>query len=168
MSKSMISAAGGLSAEDRAKLIPDNVREGVTLFEGTAKEVVGSFLGPQYYMLMTTANAENMHWTVCLAQSKEVQEIAYGPYTWTPTPTVKLPVGTYQVVCKLVGSTPYRPVQVSLTGADVEDITIIDGHRVKITVFESCTVSVPLPCLVYPTNSGRFAAFIAFYEIEGE
>ena len=43
MSKGLIGAAGGLSAEDREKLIPENLREGVTLFEGTAKEVVGSF-----------------------------------------------------------------------------------------------------------------------------
>ena len=44
MSTSMIGAAGGLSAEDREKLVPENLREGVTLFEGTSKEVVGNLL----------------------------------------------------------------------------------------------------------------------------
>lgn len=44
MSTSMIGAAGGLSAVDREKLIPENLREGVTLFEGTSKEVVGSLV----------------------------------------------------------------------------------------------------------------------------
>lgn len=44
MSTSMIGAAGGLSAADREKLVPENLREGVTLFEGTSKEVVGSLI----------------------------------------------------------------------------------------------------------------------------
>lgn len=42
MSKSMMGAAGGLSATDRAKLIPENIREGVILFSGTPKEVNGA------------------------------------------------------------------------------------------------------------------------------
>lgn len=33
---------GGLSAADKAKLIPENIREGVTFFEGTPNEVVGT------------------------------------------------------------------------------------------------------------------------------
>ena len=33
---------GGLSAADMAKLIPENIREGVTLFEGTPREVTGT------------------------------------------------------------------------------------------------------------------------------
>ncbi len=36
---------GGLSAVDRAKLIPGNIRAGVVLFEGTSREVVGSHDG---------------------------------------------------------------------------------------------------------------------------
>lgn len=44
MSKSMMSAAGGgLSAADKAKLIPGNIKKGVTFFQGTSKEVVGTF-----------------------------------------------------------------------------------------------------------------------------
>ena len=43
MSKGMLGAAGGLSAEDREKLIPENLREGVVLFAGTAREIVGTF-----------------------------------------------------------------------------------------------------------------------------
>lgn len=42
MSKGMLGAAGGLSAEDREKLIPENVRKGITLFAGTSKEVSGT------------------------------------------------------------------------------------------------------------------------------
>ena len=33
---------GGLSAADRAKLIPENIRSGVTFFEGTPRQVVGN------------------------------------------------------------------------------------------------------------------------------
>ena len=44
MSKRLIAAAGGLSAEDREKLIPENLREGVTLFEGTPREIEGNLL----------------------------------------------------------------------------------------------------------------------------
>ena len=44
MSTSMIGAAGGLSAVDKAKLIPENIREGVTLFEGTPREIEGNLL----------------------------------------------------------------------------------------------------------------------------
>lgn len=43
MSKGMVPAAGGLSAEDRAKLIPENLRKGVILFSGTPKQVVGTY-----------------------------------------------------------------------------------------------------------------------------
>lgn len=42
MSKGMVSAAGGLSAADREKLIPENIREGVVLFSGTPREIVGT------------------------------------------------------------------------------------------------------------------------------
>lgn len=41
MAKCLVGAAGGLSASDKAKLIPENLRDGVKLFEGTSKEIVG-------------------------------------------------------------------------------------------------------------------------------
>lgn len=41
MAKCLVGAAGGLAAADRAKLIPENIRAGVTLFEGTQREVAG-------------------------------------------------------------------------------------------------------------------------------
>lgn len=41
MGKTQQAAGGGLTAADRAKLIPENLRKGVVLFGGTAKEVVG-------------------------------------------------------------------------------------------------------------------------------
>lgn len=34
---------GGLSATDKAKLIPENIKSGVTLFPGTSKQVIGTF-----------------------------------------------------------------------------------------------------------------------------
>lgn len=34
---------GGLSPADKAKLIPENIRDGVTLFSGTSKEVIGDY-----------------------------------------------------------------------------------------------------------------------------
>lgn len=52
MSKSMIAAAGGLSAADRAKIISMNIRAGVTLFEGTVKEVTGTL---REYAVLTSA-----------------------------------------------------------------------------------------------------------------
>lgn len=33
----------GLNSEDKSKLIPENIKKGVTFFEGTSKEVVGTF-----------------------------------------------------------------------------------------------------------------------------
>ena len=42
MGKTQQAAGGGLTAADRAKLIPANLRKGIVLFEGTAKEVVGT------------------------------------------------------------------------------------------------------------------------------
>lgn len=42
MDKCLVGAVGGLPAADRAKLIPANIRAGVTLFAGTQKEVVGT------------------------------------------------------------------------------------------------------------------------------
>ena len=41
MAKCLVGAAGGLPAADRAKLIPANIRAGVTLFAGTQKELIG-------------------------------------------------------------------------------------------------------------------------------
>lgn len=42
MAKCLVGAAGGLSAADKAKLIPENLRDGLKLFEGTSREVVGT------------------------------------------------------------------------------------------------------------------------------
>ena len=41
MAKCLVGAAGGLSAADKAKLIPENIKAGVTLFTGTPREVAG-------------------------------------------------------------------------------------------------------------------------------
>lgn len=41
MAKCLVGAAGGLSAADKAKLIPQNIKAGVTLFAGTPREVAG-------------------------------------------------------------------------------------------------------------------------------
>ena len=60
MSKGLIGAAGGLSAADKAKLIPENIRAGVTLFDGTAKEVTGQLHSieqePQFAITMYYAD----------------------------------------------------------------------------------------------------------------
>lgn len=42
MAKCLVGATGGLSAADKAKLIPANIRAGVTLFAGTQKELIGT------------------------------------------------------------------------------------------------------------------------------
>lgn len=42
MGKTQQAAGGGLTAADRAKLIPENIRKGVVLFEGTRHEVAGT------------------------------------------------------------------------------------------------------------------------------
>ena len=66
-------AGGGLTAADKAKLIPGNIRQGVTLFEGTPKEIAGTLnmvkltlgsggtydiksLLPDVYQALTTEN----------------------------------------------------------------------------------------------------------------
>lgn len=43
MAKCLVGAAGGLPAEDKAKLIPGNIKAGVTFFEGTPRAVAGTF-----------------------------------------------------------------------------------------------------------------------------
>lgn len=43
MAKCLVGSAGGLSAEDRAKIISENIRYGVSVFEGTSKETVGEY-----------------------------------------------------------------------------------------------------------------------------
>lgn len=43
MAKCLVGAAGGLPAADRAKLIPGNIKAGVTFFEGTPRAVAGTF-----------------------------------------------------------------------------------------------------------------------------
>ncbi|MDY5007920.1 hypothetical protein [Candidatus Allofournierella merdipullorum] len=43
MAKCLVGASGGLSAADREKLIPENLRKDVTLFSGTPKQVVGTY-----------------------------------------------------------------------------------------------------------------------------
>lgn len=42
MAKCLIGPAGGLSPDDQAKLIPQNIRKGVVFFEDTSKEVTGA------------------------------------------------------------------------------------------------------------------------------
>ena len=43
MAKCLVGVAGGISANDKGKLIPENIRAGVTLFEGTSKQIEGGF-----------------------------------------------------------------------------------------------------------------------------
>ena len=43
MAKCLVGAAGGLPAEDKAKLTPGNIKAGVTFFEGTPRAVAGTF-----------------------------------------------------------------------------------------------------------------------------
>ena len=47
-------AGGGLTAADKEKLVPENVREGVTLFEGTGKAVKGTavVLEPSFFAVI--------------------------------------------------------------------------------------------------------------------
>lgn len=47
----------GLTAADKAKLIPENIRAGVTLFEGTPKEVVGILPTEEYIGAYVFGNA---------------------------------------------------------------------------------------------------------------
>lgn len=69
MAKCLVGAAGGLSAADRAKLIPANIRAGVTLFAGTQKELIGTLepadeldvLATMYYY--TGDIAQVTYWT---------------------------------------------------------------------------------------------------------
>lgn len=51
MGKTQQAAGGGLTAADRAKLIPENLRKGVVLFGGTAKEITGSLAPYRDYFI---------------------------------------------------------------------------------------------------------------------
>ena len=42
MGRILMRAGGGLTRADKAKLVPGNIREGVTLFSGTVKEITGT------------------------------------------------------------------------------------------------------------------------------
>ena len=57
MSKGLIGAAGGLSAADKAKLIPENIKAGVTVVAGTPREVAG-VLTPLALFAKGQANGE--------------------------------------------------------------------------------------------------------------
>ena len=46
MGKTQQAAGGGLTAEDKAKLVPGNIRQGVVLFEGTSRQVAGNYITP--------------------------------------------------------------------------------------------------------------------------
>lgn len=62
MGKVLQRAGGGLTAADRGKLIPSNIREGVVLFEGTSKQVTGTYSGPTRKILVgswTPGNADS-------------------------------------------------------------------------------------------------------------
>ena len=69
MAKCLVGATGGLSAADKAKLIPANIRAGVTLFAGTQKELIGTLepadeldvLATMYYY--TGDIAQVTYWT---------------------------------------------------------------------------------------------------------
>ncbi len=52
-------AGGGLTRADMAKLVPENIRQGVTLFEGTAKEVIGEVIPQKIYIPSIAYTAEN-------------------------------------------------------------------------------------------------------------
>lgn len=54
MAKCLVGASGGLSAADRGKLIPGNIRSGITFFQGTAKEITGSYIGAGAYAVGAT------------------------------------------------------------------------------------------------------------------
>lgn len=73
---------GGLSAADGAKLIPGNIKAGVTLFAGTPKQVVGTFTND------ANAAASSIKQGV-VAYSKGQRLVGalppYGPQTITPT-----------------------------------------------------------------------------------
>ena len=47
----------GLNSKDKSKLIPENIKEGVTFFEGTPKEVKGTFKGTTTTVMSVSAGA---------------------------------------------------------------------------------------------------------------
>lgn len=78
MSKGMLGAAGGLSAEDRAKIISENLREGVTLFEGTSKQVIGALYPiPQEVQFAITMYFKNGSWTPSQYKNTITEYVTY-------------------------------------------------------------------------------------------
>ena len=62
MSKSMVGAAGGLSATDRAKLIPENIRAGVTIAGVTG--TLAPIDGLEVLMISFSVDGGNYNWYV--------------------------------------------------------------------------------------------------------
>ena len=168
MSKSMVGAAGGLSATDRAKLIPENIREGVTLFAGTSKEVSGNLQFPQYFLEATCRNDGSYVVVVAVSGNDGTRDAQSGLDSWVPTPKVSLPAGKYRVVYERTGNTLNSSTVLALTGANVSSLSYTkdtDFLIKEITVSKSATVKFSSNFLIYPTGSG-FAHFsVGFYKI---
>lgn len=125
MSKGMLGAAGGLSAEDREKLIPENLREGVTLFEGTSKEVVGTVphvLGACSHMCYKSSS----HGQGCvLAISFSAAIAAKSQITYQPENTAISGVFKKSMRIKVRILNGPRGARVTIGGTSISDGTII-------------------------------------------
>ena len=99
MAKCLVGATGGLSAADKAKLIPANIRAGVTLFAGTQKELIGTLepadeldvLATMYYY--TGDIAQVTYWTGSGYVNGNVQT-GFGSVTVNTLPSFNL-LGLY-------------------------------------------------------------------------
>lgn len=102
MGRVLMRTGGGLTAADRAKLVPSNIRQGVTLFEGTQHEVTGVLSGDNLVGFITggctTGGSNTRAVSVAKALTNDVSASGGGLGTKTSTATLNIvKTGKYTV-----------------------------------------------------------------------
>lgn len=113
MGQVMMRACGGLTSADKAKLIPQNIRYGVSLFDGTQRAVDGDAM-PQ----KVAENSVNVHYS----------ENQYGEakVTWTAPKKCRAMVCIYNSAYPSYYTT--YPIVLTVNGTDVERNNFIAGN----------------------------------------
>lgn len=145
MSKGMTAAAGGLSAADKALLIPTNIREGVTLFEGKPNQVVGAFAGnvkAQGFFSMTITGdpryAKNLFGRVVCNDQSLISDVSHSYTQWASNAYTV----TFKRAAKLmvIGAGPFALAVggVTMNGA-LQEVTVQSGTAIGITNYTGGT-----------------------------
>ena len=157
MAKCLVGATGGLSAADKAKLIPENIREGVTLFEGTSKEVVGTVphvLGACSHMCYKSSS----HNQGCvLAISFSAAIAAKSQITYSPENTAISGVFTKSMRIKVRILNGPRGAKVRINGTSISNGTVISVTSSSVINFYRSTDNA---------NFGETGSILVFEEVQ--